>query len=125
MVGSLPACCAWAASGHVAAVPPSSAMNARRPLSSMALSSSGRPSRSPAQARGRLGRNVYPQKCHHEDQNRIKPDFHDVGTPIPPLLYHLLLHGGSPWVANRTHGSPHRQAATERRAGPWGKSELF
>jgi hypothetical protein len=53
------------------------------------------------------GPGVYPQQCHHEDQDRIKPDFHDVGTPIPPLLYRLLFHGGSPWVANRTHGSPH------------------
>jgi len=30
MVGSLPACCARAASGHVAAAPPSSVMNSRR-----------------------------------------------------------------------------------------------
>src|SRR5262249_23177002 len=99
-------------------------MNARRPLSSMALLSSGRPSRS-REARGRLGGNVYPQQRHHEDQNRIQPDFHDVGTPIPPPLYRLLLHGGSPWVVNRTHGSLHQQPATEGRASPWGKPELF
>ena len=30
MVGSLPACCARAASGHAAAAPPSSVMNSRR-----------------------------------------------------------------------------------------------
>src|SRR5262252_9463957 len=93
--GSFVGCCARAAHGHAAA-PPRSVMNSRRPLSSMAFSSpGGRPSRSPAQA-GRLGGNVYPQQRHHEDQNRITADFHDVGTPIPLLLYRLLLHGGSP-----------------------------
>jgi hypothetical protein len=48
-----------------------------------------------AVVRTHLGRNVYPQKRHHEDQ-RIKPDFHDVGSPIPPPLYRLLLRGGPP-----------------------------
>src|SRR5262249_28968742 len=90
----LEACCARAASGHAIAAPPSAVMNSRRPLSSMALPSGGRPSRSPAQVRGRLSRNVHPQKRYTEDQNRIKPDFHDVGTPIPSLLYRLLFHGG-------------------------------
>src|SRR5262249_53025889 len=97
-------------------------INSRRPLSSMALSSpGGRPRRSPAQS-GRLGRNVYPQQRHHEDKNQINPDFHDVGPPTPPLLYRVLFHGGSPWVANRTHGSPHQQPATERRARSLGQT---
>src|SRR5262245_52778150 len=119
--GRLAGAWARAMSGHEAA-PPSSVMNSRRPLSSMAPASGARPSRSPAQAGRRLGRNVYPQKHDHEDQNRIKPDFHDVGSPIPPLLYRLLFHGGSPWVANRTHGSPHQQPATERRVRSLGQT---
>src|SRR5262245_19304095 len=115
-------CCARAARGHSAAAPPMSVMNSRRPLSSMALSSlGGRPNRSPPQA-ARLGGNVYQQHRHHEDQNRVKPGFHDVGTPIPPLLYRLLFHGGSPWVANRTLGSPHQQPATEWRARSLGQT---
>src|SRR5262245_34746319 len=73
--------------------PPSSVMKSRLPLSSMALPSGGRPSRSPAQVRTHLGRNAYPQKRHHEDQSRIKPDFHEVGSPIPPPHYRLLLYG--------------------------------
>jgi hypothetical protein len=32
MVGSFAGCCARAASGHVAAAPPSNDMNARRPM---------------------------------------------------------------------------------------------
>ena len=37
MVGSFPACCARAASGHAAAAPPSSVMNSRRPMPDMGL----------------------------------------------------------------------------------------
>ena len=39
MVGSFPACCARAASGHAAAAPPSSVMNSRLPMPSMGTSS--------------------------------------------------------------------------------------
>src|SRR5262245_22549848 len=39
IVGDLPGCCARAASGHATAVPPSSVMNSRRPMSNMAVSS--------------------------------------------------------------------------------------
>src|SRR5262249_59903935 len=86
------------------------------PLVEHALSSGGRPNRSPAQVRGRSSRNVYPQKRHNEDQNRIKPGFHDVDTPIPPsLLYRLRFQGGSPWAANHTHASPQHQPAIEPR----------
>src|SRR5262249_26562690 len=64
-------------------------------------------------ASGRLGRHVYPQKGHEEDQDGIKRDFSDVGSRTPPLPYSLPNHGGSPWVANRTHGSAQKQPATE------------
>jgi hypothetical protein len=43
-----------------------------------------------------LGRNVYPQKHHEENQDRIEHDPHDVGSPTPLLLYSLLAHGGCP-----------------------------
>src|SRR5262249_46155689 len=118
-------CCAHAASGHAAAAPPSSVMKLRRPLSSMALSPpGGRPSRSQAQG-GRLGGNVYPQQRHHEDQNRINPDSHDVGPQIPPLLYRLLLHGGSPWVAIARMDLRTNRLPPNGGPGPWGKPQLF
>src|SRR6516225_966555 len=91
-------CCARAASGHAAAAPPSSVMNSRRLMPSMALPSPRvRPSQSLA-----LGGNVDPQKHDQENHDRIEHDPDDVGSRMPSLRYNLLVHGGSPQGRKRT-----------------------
>src|SRR5713226_10170553 len=113
-------CCARAASGQVAAAPPSSDMNSRRLMLSMALRSLlwralSRVTRWPS------GWNVDRQKHDYEDQDRVKRDFRNVETPTPPLLYSLLVHGRPPSVV-KIDRSPHDQRATERPGRSLGKT---
>jgi hypothetical protein len=56
--------------------------------------------RHPARSAGSmaLGRNVYPHNHDDENQDRIKHNPHNVGSPTPPLLYSLLAHCGCHWT---------------------------
>src|SRR5215471_3555610 len=67
-------------------------------------------------AAGCLGRNVYRQKGHEEDQDGVKRDFSDVGSRTPPLLYSLPNHGGSPW-GRKSHARIGAEAACHRTYG--------
>src|SRR5262245_45324885 len=67
-------------------------------------------------ASGRLGRHVYRQKGHEEDQDGIKRDFSDVGSRTSPLLYSLPNHGGSPWD-RKSHERIGAEAACHRTYG--------
>src|SRR5215510_10350898 len=70
-----------------------------------------------------LGRNVYPQKHDQEDEDRIRHDPHDVGSPTPSLLYSLLAHGGSS-LGPQCMGPP-LSLPPNGWTGPWGGPELF
>src|SRR5262245_39777769 len=110
-------CCARAASGH------GSRAEQRDEIAAFHLAHGASLPVASHRTRWCLGRHVDRQKGDEDEEERIKRDCRDVGSA--PLVYRLLVHGGSPSLASRHTVLRTISLPPSRRPSPWGKPEMF